>query len=251
MATIELLGGNSAISTNRCAFFQEASLALGLACLLGIWAPVGAQTVDANNAPVIATAPASTQSAPAMAAATANPKAVLSTVSFTPNWSALTVEQKQSLQPLASAWDSLSDGHRRKWIALAKNYPSLAPPEQAILHSRMAEWAALKPRERERARLNFVETKKLPAPDRASNWEAYKALSPEERQKLAERAAVKRAGAAATVKPVSPEKLTTVPITRNTPQPIRELELSKQGIDRKTLLPIAPARMPVVPAPQD
>jgi hypothetical protein len=116
----------------------------------------------------------------------------------------------------------------------------------------MVEWAALKPRERERARLNFVETKKLPVPDRASNWEAYKALSAEERQKLAERAAPKPAGAAATVKPVSPNKLTVVPVTRNTPQPIRELEMSKQqGIDRKTLLPLAPTRVPAPPAPQN
>jgi hypothetical protein len=240
MATIELLGGNSTISAVKSAFIRTARLALGLACLLGVYAPVNAQTADTSNAPATAAVPAPAQ---------AIPKAVLSTVSFTPNWSDLTATQKQSLQPLANAWNGLSDGHRRKWIALAKNYPTLAPAEQATLHSRMAEWAALKPRERERARLNFVETKKLPVPDRASNWEAYKALSPEERQKLAEGAAVKRAGAAATVKPVSPEKLTVVPVTRNTPQPLRELEMSKQqGIDRKTLLPLAPARTPAAPA---
>jgi hypothetical protein len=240
MATIELIGGNSTISAVASAFTQTARLALGLVFMLGVYAPVNAQTADTSNAPATAAGPAPAQ---------ATPKTVLSTVSFTPNWSDLTATQKQSLQPLANAWNGLSDGHRRKWIALATNYPTLAPAEQATLHSRMAEWAALKPRERERARLNFVETKKLPAPDRASNWEAYKALSPEERQKLAERAAVKRAGAAATVKPVSPEKLTLVPVTRNTPQPIRELEMSKQqGIDRKTLLPLAPARTPAAPA---
>lgn len=242
MAPIELLGGGSTTSAIEPAFFQTTRLALGLAFLLGVCAPVNAQTADTSSAVVIAAVPV---------AAPATPKAVLSTVSFTPNWSNLTAMQKQSLQPLATAWDGLSDGHRRKWIALAKNYPTLGPTEQATLHSRMAEWAALKPRERERARLNFVETKKLPAPDRASNWEAYKALSPEERQKLAERAAGKRAGAAATVKPVSPEKLTAVPVTRNTPKQIRELEISKQGIDRKTLLPLAPARVPAVPAPQN
>jgi hypothetical protein len=145
----------------------------------------------------------------------------------------------------------LSDGHKRKWIALAKNYPSLTPTEQEKLHSRMAEWAALKPLDRELARLNFAETKKLPVPDRASNWEAYKALSPEERQKLAEHAAGKSAGAAAAIKPVPPEKLAVVPVTRRTPEQIRQLEMSKQTVDRKTLLPIAPRPAPAASAPQN
>jgi hypothetical protein len=238
MAPIELRGGNSTIER---ALSQAFDLSLGLVCLLGVCAQVGAQTTETGN----------TTSLTSPAPAKITQKAATGTVSFTPSWSALSGAQQQSLQPLASAWDSLSDGHRRKWIALAQNYPSLAPSEQAILHSRMAEWAALKPRERERARLNFVETKKLPVPDRASNWEAYKALSPAERQELAKRAVTKPAGAAATVKPVSPNKLTVVPVTRNTPQQLRDLELSKQGIDRKTLLPLTPAQAPAMPAPKN
>jgi len=251
MAIIELLGGNSTVHSSATvgrAPFQTAYLSMGLACLLGLCAPVGAQTADANNAPIIGAAPVAEVPAPAKVAARAD----LAAVTFAPKWSDLSGAQQESLQPLAGVWDGLSDGHRRKWIALAKNYPTLAPTEQTTLHSRMVDWAALKPRERERARLNFVETKKLPIPDRASNWEAYKALSPEDRKKLAERAVVKPAGAAATVKPVSPEKLTVIPVTRNTPKPLRELEMSKlQGIDRKTLLPLVPARVPPAPAAQN
>jgi hypothetical protein len=55
-----------------------------------------------------------------------------------------------------------TDAERKsKWLAMAQNYLGLAPAEQAKLQSRMAEWAALNPQERERARLNFAETKKL------------------------------------------------------------------------------------------
>lgn len=218
------------------------ALVLGLICTVAVHSPVWAQAVDA----------ASTPSAPVAVPAKAPlQRAAPATVSFAPQWSALSSAQQQSLQPLANAWDGLSDGHKRKWIALAQNYPSLAPPEQAKLHSRMAEWAALKPRERELARLNFAETKKLPVPDRTSNWEAYKALSPEERRKLAQRATRKPVGAAATIKPVPPEKLTVIPMTRHTPQQTRKLEMSKQAIDRKTLLPLSLRPAPAASAPQN
>ncbi len=217
------------------------------ACLLTVigltiaHAPVWAQSANSASAPV-----------PSHSSAVAPPlPVVLGSTSFAPQWSALSSTQQESLRPLSNTWDTLGDGHKRKWIALAKNYPAMAPAEQVKLHSRMAEWAALNPRERELARLNFVETKKLSPPDRASNWEAYKALSPEERQKLAKKAISKPTGAATAIKPVSPDKLALVPVTRNTPQLVREMENLKQSIDSNTLLPRPPGTLaaPSLPPP--
>ena len=50
--------------------------------------------------------------------------------------------------------------------------------EQAKLHSRMTEWAALSPQQRTQARLNFAETKQLSPDDKKAKWEAYQALPP-------------------------------------------------------------------------
>lgn len=155
-------------------------------------------------------------------------------------WTDLSNPQRQSLQPLESSWGTLSDGHKRKWIAVAQNYANLGPAEQTKMHSRMAEWAALKPRERELARLNFAEAKKVEPAKRAANWEAYQALSPEEKQKLADKATGKPAGAAVSTKPlVSASKLTPVPITRHTPEEERSKISAQQQVAPNTLLPLA------------
>jgi Protein of unknown function (DUF3106) len=154
-----------------------------------------------------------------------------------PRWTALSPMQQRSLQPLASSWETLSEGHRRKWIALAQNYPTLTAPEQEKLHARMVEWAALKPKEREQARLNFAQTKQLAPGERAANWDAYQALSAEEREKLASGAQRKPVGAAVAVKPVAPERLTVVPITPKTPETKQVMVIKPQSLDQNTLLP--------------
>ncbi len=155
-----------------------------------------------------------------------------------PQWRELTGQQQQSLGPLAGAWDSMGAGQKRKWIALAQNYPTMAPAEQQKLHGRMAEWAALKPKERDLARRNFAETKKISPSERAATWEAYQALSPEEKKKLAERATTRKpVGAAVAIKPVPTSKLAQVPVTRHTPESERAQATAKQAIDRNTLLP--------------
>jgi hypothetical protein len=138
----------------------------------------------------------------------------------------------------------LSEGQRRKWLALSESYPSLAQPEQEKLHSRMVEWAALSPKDREAARLNFAQSKSIAKSDRAATWEAYQALSPEQREKLAQGAKAKPVGAAVAVKPVSPEKLTPVPVTRHTPEQERAAAVLQRPINRSTLLPQLPASAP-------
>ncbi|MEO7548543.1 MAG: DUF3106 domain-containing protein [Ramlibacter sp.] len=128
-----------------------------------------------------------------------------------PVWAELAFAQQQALAPLSGTWADLSEAHKRKWLALSQNFPKLPVPEQAIMHSRMKEWAALSPKQRTMARLNFGETKRISSDDKKAKWEAYQALSEEERRKLAADAVAKPPTTAAAIKPVPKQKLATVP----------------------------------------
>jgi len=127
-----------------------------------------------------------------------------------PEWAALTLQQQQSLAPLAGTWNSLSAAQKRKWLALSQNFPRLSPSEQQVLHSRMRDWTELSTRQRAQARLNFGEAKQLSAADKKAMWEAYQALAPEEKKKLAAGAQAKPTTAAA-VRPVARQKLASLP----------------------------------------
>jgi hypothetical protein len=109
---------------------------------------------------------------------------------------------------------------KRKWLAISTNYPKMTLDEQAKLHSRMTEWVALSPQQRAQARLNFGETQKLSPDDKKAKWEAYQALPPEERRKLAAVAA-KTPSTAPAVKPVPTEKLATIPKPKLGEKPAR------------------------------
>lgn len=168
-----------------------------------------------------------------------------------PQWTELSAAHKKALQPLASTWNSLGPTHKAKWLALADNYSVRSPEDQAKLQSRMAEWAALTPRERELARLNFAESKKLRSGELAAEWAAYQELSADERKRLAAQAAEKPAGAAVAVTPVSSDKITAVPITRRTGQQPESAVTVKPLIDPNTLLPkiAAPTGVEAPPNP--
>lgn len=154
-----------------------------------------------------------------------------------PAWQDLTPIQQSSLRPLAANWDSLREVQKRKWIALALNYPRMNPSEQAKLHSRMTEWASLSQQQREQARLNFAESKQLTPSQKTANWQAYQALSPEERQKLAAKGAHKPAGAAAAAKPATLQKLAPVPGSAPTLKAATKMATGAKTINRNTLLP--------------
>jgi hypothetical protein len=157
-----------------------------------------------------------------------------------PLWADLSASEKKLLAPLAPSWESLDSPRKRKWIAIAQTYPKLPAADQERFQTRIAEWAALSPRERAVARLNFSESKKLPATNRAANWDTYKALPSEDRKKFAAQAATAPKGAALSLKPATPDKVTPVPITRHTPAASRtHANLTIPTIDRKTLLPQA------------
>lgn len=138
-----------------------------------------------------------------------------------PSWAELTPEQQQALSPLAADWNGISEPQKRKWLEVSKNYLTLTPAEKTKLNSRMREWVALSPQQRAQARLNFGKTKELSRQltpeEKNAKWNAYQALSPEEKQKLAAKASPKPSGAATAIKPVPPQKLTTLPADGNKP----------------------------------
>jgi hypothetical protein len=151
-------------------------------------------------------------------------------------WKDLTPAQQQALKPLAEHWSSLPEERKRKWLAVSRNYPSLPPTEQAKLHSRMSDWVSLSQQQRTQARLNYVETKKLTPEQKAEQWQAYQALSPEEKKKLAAKAPSKPAGVAV-VKPTPSQKLVDVPVTRHAPIKGARLAAAKHPVQQNTLLP--------------
>jgi len=130
-----------------------------------------------------------------------------------PLWMDLTESQQQALAPLAQLWPTMNEPHKRKWLAVSQNFGQLSADEQTTVQGRMREWAALSPQQRSAARLNYADAKQLLQEDKKAKWEAYKALSPEAKQKLAAQQQTQPVmGAAPAVKPISPAKLTTPPV---------------------------------------
>jgi hypothetical protein len=101
------------------------------------------------------------------------------------DWSTLTPPQHQALQPLAASWPTLSEGQKKKWIALSANYNTLSAPAQERLHERMVQWATLTPKQRAQARMNYSQTQRMSAENKAERWEVYQALTAEQKQALA------------------------------------------------------------------
>ena len=130
-----------------------------------------------------------------------------------PLWMDLTESQQQALSPLAQLWPTMTEPHKRKWLAISQNFGQLSTDEQTTVQGRMREWAALSPQQRSAARLNYADAKQLLQEDKKAKWEAYQALSPEAKQKLAAQQQTQPVmGAAPAIKPVPSAKLTTPPV---------------------------------------
>ncbi len=132
-----------------------------------------------------------------------------------PAWSELSTPQQQALKPLSKLWPTMTAAHKRKWLAVSQNFLQLSDQEQITIQSRMQEWAALSPQQRSAARLNFAGAQQLPSEDKRAKWEAYQALSAEEKQKLAAQQARPVGGGAPAIKPVASEKLASPPPSGN------------------------------------
>jgi Protein of unknown function (DUF3106) len=201
------------------------------------WAGIGVHPAHAQaQSPAPLAAPAVTIPAPATKPAPPKAPAVKSVVTR-PLWTELNATQQQALKPLASGWNTLSEAQKRKWIALSANYASLPPAEQARLHERAAEWVALSPQQRSEARLNFGQTKALPPAEKQAKWEAYQALSDDEKKKLAAGANSRLPGAATAVKPVPRQKLAVLPPPAKDARPTPRIAAAPHQVDPNTLLP--------------
>lgn len=168
-----------------------------------------------------------------------------------PAWVELSPAQREVLAPLASAWPSLSESHKRKWLEMARGYRALPPEEQVKMQGRMKEWVALSPQQRTQARLNFAKTKELSkeltAEEKKAKWEAYQSLSTEEKRKLADKAPAKPVGAAPASKPVSRQKLATIPTAA---EQAKAKAAPKIAVSQSNEPPaVAPAGPPATPAP--
>lgn len=168
---------------------------------------------------------------------------------------ALTPQQQKALAPLAKDWGGMRDTQRRKWLEMVRDFHAMPQAEQDRLHGRMAEWATLSFEQRTQARMNFAEASKLDPSQKKAQWEAYQALSPEERSRLTEAHAAPPTGAARAVRPVSSQRLATLP-PAVTPRPRPTIGVSSSHFDQKTLLPqhvvaqpTARAQPAAVPAP--
>ena len=215
-----------------------AGLAAGLACAADIpVAPVPAR-VPAPATATVAQLPKPSVSTQAPIRASQVRTAPAPRAEALPTWTTLTPAQQAALAPLSGTWRSLGEAHKRKWIALSENFFIMQPAEQALLHSRMTEWAALSPQQRTLARLNYAEAQKVAPTDKRAKWEAYQALPPEEKSKLAAGAAAKPAPppTAAAVKPVPPQKLAKIPKSKKQDDAAKIAVVPGQ-VDHNTLLP--------------
>lgn len=105
-----------------------------------------------------------------------------------PTWASLNKAQQATLAPLQRDWASIDAPRKQKWLEVAGRFARMPESERRRVQERMAEWARMTPAQRTNARLQFQETRQLSPADRQARWEAYKALTPEQRQALARRA---------------------------------------------------------------
>jgi hypothetical protein len=104
-----------------------------------------------------------------------------------PQWAGLSSEQQQILAPLATDWDKFDVQRKRKWLGIAKRYPTLSPAEQEKVKQNMQPWAQLTPEERRVARERFKNLQRLPPEKRKTlpqAWEEYQRLPEDQRKQL-------------------------------------------------------------------
>jgi hypothetical protein len=157
-----------------------------------------------------------------------------------PRWTELTPEQQLALTPLKKLWPDINQARKRKWLAISRNFHDLPEMEQQKLQDRMREWASMTEAERAQARLQYARAQTLSVDERRQRWEAYQALSPEERQKLAQHRHRKPQGAAVALRPAPRSKIIT-PVRRPetaAPQGFSALRIDTDQIHPITLLPL-------------
>ena len=123
-----------------------------------------------------------------------------------PAWAELSASERQALQPLQRQWNGIDNQRKQKWRDVASRYAGLPAVQQERLHERMVEWATMSPTQRNAARINFEELRKVPATERQTRWEAYQSLPAEERQALLAQAGNRPLAASAAQTPAAARK---------------------------------------------
>ena len=239
--------GSVTVNLSASAWGAASALAVSL------WVSYAPCTVFSATPDALAgnTAPAASPVASAAASATATKKASQQTLPpatkliTKPEWHELSASQQNALTPLAAHWITMTEGQKRKWLVISKNFAAWPAAEQKLIHDRMTDWTSLSARQRSRARLNYAGAQELSPEERRSKWQDYQSLSPEQKKNLASTAAVKPMGAATAIKPISPQKLTMVPSTANNaaaPEGHRMAKIATglDQLDPHTLLPLRP-----------
>lgn len=186
-----------------------------------------------------------------------------------PTWASLTPAQQYFLAPLKPEWAGIDVQQKNKWVEVAVRFPVMDADERLRVQRRMTDWVRMSPTQRAQARLRFQEAQQIPAQERQAKWQAYQALTPDERKNLVQVAKPATATPAAVpasaagsakrnvatvatgvkVRPVSPTAVqakpgatTTSMTTRAAPPPHHQAGMPKIAatpgfVDRTTLLP--------------
>lgn len=154
-----------------------------------------------------------------------------------PQWSELSREQQEALEPLKQLWPTMREPHKRKWLSLSRNFGHRTLEEKSVLQGRMREWAGLTPQQRTFARLNYADVKQLSTDEKRAKWEAYQALSAADKQKLAKQQPKPLVGAAPAIKPVPAQNRVALPTATNTSKPLPRINTVQ--VAPTTLLPVA------------
>lgn len=105
----------------------------------------------------------------------------------TVSWAQLTEAQKQVLNPLAAEWDTLRPWQREKMLDIARDYPKMDAPKQALVQKRLGNWSRMTPYERENARKSHQQFQSLSADKKnelRKRWMEYQKLPESERARL-------------------------------------------------------------------
>lgn len=162
-----------------------------------------------------------------------------------PAWVELSLEHKQILSPLSRDWDKMEAVRKKKWLGIAKRYPTMKPEEQARVQRRMQDWANLTPEQRTQARTQYKSLKTAPPEHKADikmKWDQYKELPDEEKKRLADKAAIKKTS----LKPGTAKPLGLAPrLPATAPQPLPAAAAIEPAPP-----PVTPAEGSTTPPPQ-
>ncbi|MDO9273207.1 MAG: DUF3106 domain-containing protein [Rugosibacter sp.] len=104
-----------------------------------------------------------------------------------PTWSELNSQQRVILAPFSSSWNNTDNYSRKKWLAIAKRYPSMGTEERVRTQNHMKEWVKLTPEERKRAREKYKSLRRSSPNQKATlknKWQEYQALPESEKKRL-------------------------------------------------------------------